>query len=801
MKAKFGVAMLAAWLCIMTVRAAVPNGYYEAAKGKNKGELLKALEGIVGEHTVLSYGDLWDLYYESDVTAEGYIWDMYSTSKYTPGKNQCGNYTSIGDCYNREHSMPKSWFDDRSPMYSDAFHLYPTDGKVNGQRSNYPFGECSGGSYVQSSGSVKALGRLGTSTFSGYAGKVFEPDDQYKGDFARTYFYMAAAYNSQIGTWSSDQLAGNSYPCFTAWSVNLLMKWHREDPVSQKELDRNEVVYEWQQNRNPFIDYPDLAEYVWGTKTAESWSPDATATTDPIIINPNANEVYDCGVTAKGKTVSIQLPLQTVGITEELTVKVKGDGFTVTPNEVTVAEAKVGTTLTVSFAPTTAGKHTAQLEIYNGEVSAVVTIIGECVDGIPAQDATDITFEGFTAHWTDVDNGGTYSFTLYEADGTTVAAGYPVDVLSSLQEYAVTGLNYESDYYYQLSCEDRVSNKVKVTTASPHRILAFSNIPEGGLQFNSIPGEASAVQEVGIYTEYVTEKINVAVSGNFELSMDNTNWMQNLSNIDSEGETFYVRMKATEAEGEYSGVLSLSTISIDGEELDLAGTVAAPKAFVEDFETMTATSYYTGTLQGTACMWNVKEMYLGNTASQDHMHGEQCARVKKGGYLEMAENKNNGLGTLSLYARPFNNDADATLEISYSTNSGNTWTSIATPTVSIDAGTELTELRYTVNVSGGVRVKIDVTAGKRVVIDDISITDHLVSSGVETVGTDGTDWLAYSSNGGLTIEAYSQMDVEVYSMDAVMVYGGKVQQGKTTLSLASGVYIVVSGDTAKKVVL
>lgn len=151
-------------------------------------------------------------------------------------------------------------------MVSDAYHIYPTDGKVNGQRSNYPYGECAGGTSVASSNGVKALGKVGRSTFEGYSGTVFEPDDEYKGDFARTYFYMAACYNNRISSWSSDMLGGNSYPVFNAWAIDLLLKWDKQDPVSQKEIDRNEVVYNHQHNRNPFIDHPELAQYIWGDK-------------------------------------------------------------------------------------------------------------------------------------------------------------------------------------------------------------------------------------------------------------------------------------------------------------------------------------------------------------------------------------------------------------------------------------------------------------------------------------------------------------------------------------------------------
>ena len=259
---------------------------------------MKALQSTVGNHTVVSYDGLWEVYNTSDVKANGKIWDMYSTKEWTPGKERCGNYKNVGDCINREHSMPKSWFNDAKPMYSDAFHLYPTDGKVNGQRSNYPYGECSKGTTLASNGSVKALGKLGSSTFAGYSGTVFEPDDQYKGDFARSYFYMAAAYNDKIAGWDSPMLAGNAYPAFSSWAVELLLKWHRQDPVSDKEIARNEAVYAYQKNRNPFIDHPEMVEYIWGDKKNETWSSSAGA--QPTLVSPVNNSTIDLGTVAVG---------------------------------------------------------------------------------------------------------------------------------------------------------------------------------------------------------------------------------------------------------------------------------------------------------------------------------------------------------------------------------------------------------------------------------------------------------------------------------------------------------------------
>lgn len=138
-------ALAVAALVAASAPAAEPDGYYDAARGKSKGALLAALESCISDHTTIGYSaGLEDLYKTSDTRADGSLWDMYSTSSYSIG-NACGNYKNVGDCWNREHSMPKSWFNKATPMYSDAFHVYPTDGKVNGQRGNLPYGECANG--------------------------------------------------------------------------------------------------------------------------------------------------------------------------------------------------------------------------------------------------------------------------------------------------------------------------------------------------------------------------------------------------------------------------------------------------------------------------------------------------------------------------------------------------------------------------------------------------------------------------------------------------------------------------------
>lgn len=247
----------------------------------------------------MSYAKLWsaykvmDVYPEDSIGKAGKIWDMYSNVLYTPGTNQCGSYSNVGSCYNREHSLPKSWFDDDIPAYYDLGHIVPTDGYVNNQRSNYSFGECANGTRLKYDDKI-GKGKLGASTFPGCSlSNVFEPDDEYKGDFARMYMYMVVRYkkgNINDITLTSDHGSEmfNSTDAnfgFTAYSVSLLMKWHRLDPVSRKEVDRNNGMEAQQSNRNPFIDYPILAEYLWGNRQSETFTFDkAMASFDPDFI-------------------------------------------------------------------------------------------------------------------------------------------------------------------------------------------------------------------------------------------------------------------------------------------------------------------------------------------------------------------------------------------------------------------------------------------------------------------------------------------------------------------------------------
>ena len=243
--------------------AQIPPNYYNSANGLKGANLKLALHKIIRNHTQRSYANLWTDFETTDKKTNGKVWDMYSDNptgspayEFTFGSNQCGNYSTEGDCYNREHSFPKSWWGgNQDTMYTDLFHLVPTDGYVNGKRANFCYGEVSSPTWTSTNGS-----KLGPCSFSGYTGTVFEPIDEYKGDFARAYFYMATRYTHKIKGWNSDMLAGDD---FAPWALNLLHQWHLQDTVNQKELDRNDAIYSIQGNRNPFIDQPLWVDSIW----------------------------------------------------------------------------------------------------------------------------------------------------------------------------------------------------------------------------------------------------------------------------------------------------------------------------------------------------------------------------------------------------------------------------------------------------------------------------------------------------------------------------------------------------------
>jgi len=241
----------------------IPSGYYDSATGT--GYTLKTqLYNIIDGHTSVSYTPgLWDAFYTTDDRSDGYVWDTYSNCDFIFGTDQDNGTEPTDECtfYNREHSFPREWFGGAvAPMNTDIFHIYPTSKVVNSARASLPYGETNSPTFTSINGS-----KVGPSSYSGYTGTVFEPIDEYKGDFARTYFYMVTRYENVISSWpGSAMLDGSNDKCFTDWALEMLIQWSNTDPVSQKEIDRNNAIYAIQNNRNPFIDHPEYVAQIWG---------------------------------------------------------------------------------------------------------------------------------------------------------------------------------------------------------------------------------------------------------------------------------------------------------------------------------------------------------------------------------------------------------------------------------------------------------------------------------------------------------------------------------------------------------
>lgn len=288
----------------VTPAADIPD-YWESVNGKSGIDLWKAVSAQTNKgYSKVSYDGLYTAYEKTDVYPAdsvgkaGKIWDMYGECTSWKKGGKCGSYSSVCDCYNREHSIPQSWWGGgTNGIGCDIFHVVPTDGKVNGVRSNYEYGVVNGGTnWVGNKFGAASSWSTDRKTIASEAeeevngtGQVFEPKPQYKGDLARGLMGTIIKWQ-QSNLTSGNNFFNGTYTVsgnfgLTKKAVVLLMKWHREDPVSQKEIDRNNGIQQTQGNRNPFIDYPYLAEYIWGEHAGETIHMDQLMpSTDPEFV-------------------------------------------------------------------------------------------------------------------------------------------------------------------------------------------------------------------------------------------------------------------------------------------------------------------------------------------------------------------------------------------------------------------------------------------------------------------------------------------------------------------------------------
>jgi endonuclease I len=414
MKKNFFILSLFWLWSIIVVIAQIPVGYYDAATAKSNAQLKTALHQIIEVGTRLSYGSgsgaTWSGFEKTDLHPDGHVWDMYSLNKVTfPGGG------GVPSGMNIEHSVAKSWWGGSSNnAYKDLYHLNPSNSQANSARGSYPLGTNTGGTF--DNGSIK----VGKNTFgTEYTGVCFEPLDEYKGDFARAYLYMFTCYEDFSWTGTSAPtmlLATETWPMLKPWAKELLVKWHRQDPVSEKELKRSSEIYKIQNNRNPYIDYPELVEYLWGTKVGQPWTPQGEDY--PYIVTPSYGQTIDFGTVAYTQSVTQKLQVKAAHITGDLSLAVSGThaaNFNLSVANIEKTNAEAGQEVTITYTAQSVGQQNAVLSISGGGVTAItVNLKALASDEFMALPASNINATDFTANWT----------------VSAMATGYTLDVFS-----------------------------------------------------------------------------------------------------------------------------------------------------------------------------------------------------------------------------------------------------------------------------------------------------------------------------------------------------------------------------------
>lgn len=275
---RFSLVIATSVLPALSSLAQIPEGYYSSLKGKKGAELKTAIWKIIKNANVLEYGsgngNTWWGFWSTDRDERGNFIDRYSSeSEWVKSTSQ----GAAGAGMNIEHSFPKSWWGKaKLQAYKDLYNLMPCESRINSKKSNYPMG-------IVVSGDI---GNGWTKVGEGTDGKKYwEPADPWKGDFARGYMYMATAY--QDYNWSGNQalqiLQQGDYPTLQKWAYTLYIQWAKADRPNAIEIKRNNDVAKIQGNRNPYVDFPNLMEYVWGDSTNIAFNPETTVKSSSYV--------------------------------------------------------------------------------------------------------------------------------------------------------------------------------------------------------------------------------------------------------------------------------------------------------------------------------------------------------------------------------------------------------------------------------------------------------------------------------------------------------------------------------------
>ncbi len=759
------------YMLLLLQTLSAQTDYYRPVEGLKKAELKTALHELIRPATVLSYGGkgegyTWAGFYETDRLPDGTVRDRYSTTV-----RSFDGPTSVSGM-NIEHIFANSWWGHTvNEAYCDLFNLYPSDEVANGRKSNNPIGVVTGTPSFDNG--VTRVGRS-TSYRADSLITVWEPADEWKGDFARTYFYMATCYEDYVGEWQTPEglltVEQNRYPTLRPWVSALMMEWAKNDPVDDIERRRNEAICKIQGNRNPFVDYPQLAFYIWGDSTEYAFYT-VKQSTVPELFVPADGATIDFGLQALSKGFSGQVTVRGRNLSDGLTLR--SDHAEMVPGKsvLTASEVLEGINVAVDCHVQTAGVHTATLTLSGKDFSQTNTVRVEFVDGVPAYPAKDIVCSvnarRFTASWMAMEEGASYAIEVYTKDdqGTkTVLAGYPKAVTATSE--VIDEVKAATTYYYKVYLLDAAgqhamaSNEVKVEMPEVEPVFS-ANVSE--LSFTTIPGRPSIAQTVELTVLAVSfYKTDVAVSAPFEVSADGQSWGQT-TQLSGTKQSLQVRLGSVSQEEFVEGELLLTTPGADDIAISLSGEVNAKKSFLETFESGSKGAYADGNAVCVAGEWRLAQGMIGSDAN-DRKTGKKSVRMRvnaAGTVLEMLQDKPQGCDSLWFYAGTYGNDSKgAKLTVSYSLDGGMTWHEVLKE-YAVPKG-EWKRHAYEIGTDGLIRLRFELTGtnSRRVNIDEIQMSDYVPEgeTRVEMVGGSPDDEVSVYTLDGIRVRTALRKD-------------------------------------------
>lgn len=751
--------------------------YIHSVQGLNKADLKTALHDLIQPRLVLAYGGgdghTWSGFALTDVMPDGVtVRDRYSEEQRTFDGNKAVNGMNI------EHIWANSWWGHtENNAYRDLFNLYPADGYANGRKSNNPIGVVDGATSFDNG--VTKVGKS-SSYSSDQLITAWEPADEWKGDFARTYFYMATTYQHMTDEWQTTEglltIDPTSWTTMRPWVYELMLEWAEADPVDDIERARNEVIYGIQGNRNPYVDMPELADYVWGDCAEERFYIDPQSTASELFV-PMKAQTFDYGLQALSKGLDTVVVVRGRHIAEGLTLTVDNPAFEIGTPQVSAEQLEAGYAVPLRIKPEAAGHYAAALTITGGGVSQTNPLSISFVDGIPAYEATDIVCTSyvrrFTANWMAYEPGATYTLEVYTKNTDGSHNIYKTYTTQDTQ-YQVTSVQANTLYYYTVSIiEDEVvkatSNEVSVLM--PEVKPVFTVAPSS-ISFAAAPERPSRAVQVTVKAVAVPEYVTtVSLELPFEVSADGEDWSQTLVLTGSE-QKFLVRLCAGMEPGDYEGEMVLTTKGLEERIVTLSATVDAMKAFFENFESGAKNGYAEESVTCNASVWKMTDALIG-ALENDKLNDGWSVRLRNKGSIEMLEDKANGCDSLWFYAGSYGTDTGVKLSAYYSLDAGANWTVVAE---NIVMGA-WQRYAYALKVDGNIRLRF-VNNGssekKRSNLDDIQMSDYGSSDGLLKIdGLSGSDAMA------------------VYTLDGR--YIGNAMPSRR------GIYIVRQGDRIMKI--